>query len=69
MRYLFLYSRCPSRSRIPDCQGTAASLRSLGAASSNPSLMPNHESIELAQEQDPEQASVPVKRKWPVEPN
>ncbi|EEY19204.1 conserved hypothetical protein [Verticillium alfalfae VaMs.102] len=30
-------------------QGTAASLRSLGAASSNPSLVPNHESIELGQ--------------------
>ncbi|KAG7103994.1 hypothetical protein HYQ44_015306 [Verticillium longisporum] len=47
MRYLFLSFRCPSRSRIPDCQGTAASLRSLGAASSNSSLMPNHESIEV----------------------
>lgn len=30
-------------------QGTAASLRSLGAASSNSSLMPNHESIEVGQ--------------------
>ncbi|KAG7124754.1 hypothetical protein HYQ44_001939 [Verticillium longisporum] len=49
MRYLFLSFHCPSRSRIPDCQGTAASLRSLGAASSNSSLMPNHESIEVGQ--------------------